>query len=175
MTQLQSIIGDYSVFLKDIISQVEHAGFDLADFTQLDHMCYRTVSDANYIDKKTQLLKVGTLLSETIVKGRSISTIRLAEPVVSGDWRVDCIELPAPKPDSRYTEGLEHVEFVLYDPIDVFLQKYPDKEFGLRAKDRGVNPEVSYSLGKYAVKFHILSLQTATYLEKKLGISEVSD
>jgi hypothetical protein len=34
MTQLQSIIGDYSVFLKDIISQVENAGFDTADFTQ---------------------------------------------------------------------------------------------------------------------------------------------
>lgn len=175
MTQLQAIVGDYSVFLKDIISQVENAGFDTADFTQLDHMCYRTVSNANYIEKKTQLLMVGTLLTETIVKGRPISTIRLAEPVVSGNWRVDCIELPAPKPDSRYTEGLEHVEFVLYDPIAVFLQKHPDKEFGLRAKDRGVNPDVSYSLGKYAVKFHILSLQTATYLEKKLGITEVSD
>lgn len=44
MDKLQAIIGDYQTFLTQMLKEITEAGFDMADFTQMDHMCYRTLS-----------------------------------------------------------------------------------------------------------------------------------
>jgi len=175
MSALKNIIGDHEVFLNDIISRISDEGFDMADFSQMDHMCYRTISLDNYRQKKQELGSVAKLLGETMVNNRPISTFRLFEPVIHGDWRIDAIELPAPKDGKDVAEGLEHVELVLYDDIPTFLEKYDGKPFELRASDRGINPEIGLQLGEYSVKFHLLSLPTVLYLENKLGIDNVQD
>ena len=169
------VLGDYDSFLKDIIQRVEDAGFDMRDFAQVDHMCYRTVSEENYQNKKQELESIASLIGTNIVNGREIAAFRLNEPVYSGDWRVDIIELPAPKPGSDFPEGLEHIELVIYDDIPKFLKKYDGMDFELRAADRGINPEIGLKLGEYQVKFHLLSLGTVVYLEDKLGITSVKD
>lgn len=173
--RLQDIIGDYTSFLGDVLARTKAEGFDLSDFVQIDHMCYRTTSLENYEQKKAELAEVATLLGETMVNGRPISTFRLTEPVRHGNWRVDAIELPAPKAGSDHIEGLEHIEFVLYDDIPTFLKKYDGKPFELRAADRGINPEVGLKLGDLTIKFHLLNLPTVVYLEHKLGITDVKD
>ncbi len=175
MAELKEIIGDYPAFLDDILGRVTTEGFDLADFVQIDHMCYRTTSAENYEDKKAELASVAKLLGETIINGRPISTFRLTEPVMRPPWRIDAIELPAPKAGSDYQEGLEHVEFVLYDDFPTFLKKYEGKPFEMRAADRGINPEISLQLGELSVKFHLLNLPTVVYLEHKLGMDDISD
>lgn len=175
MTQLNHIIGDYTAFLDEILSRVEAEGFDFSDFIQIDHMCYRTVSQANYADKKAELASVAKLLGETMVNGRPISTFRLNTPVVHGAWRIDAIELPAPKANSQHAEGLEHIEFVIYDDIPTFLERYQGKPFELRAADRGINPEIGLQLDGLCVKFHLLNLPTVVYLEHKLDIRDVRD
>lgn len=175
MTELKQIIGDYGPFLDDILHRVVAEGFDLADFVQIDHMCYRTTSIENYEQKKSELASVAKLLGETRVNGRPISTFRLTEPVLHAPWRIDAIELPAPKAGSRHREGLEHIEFVLYDDIPTFLTKYAGKPFDMRAADRGINPEIGLQLGDLSVKFHLLNLPTVVYLEHKLGIDDVRD
>ena len=175
MSELTAVIGDYPTFLDDILARVEHAGFDMSDFSQLDHMCYRTVSLEQYDQKKTELRKVGRLLTETVINDRPIATFRLHRPVFHGKWRIDAIELPAPKAGAAYGEGLEHIELVLYDDIPTFLHKYEGKPFEMKAANRGINPEVGLKLGEYTVKFHLLSLTTVTYLEQKLGITSVKD
>lgn len=81
--------------------------------------------------------------------------------------------MPAPKPGYETREGLEHVELVLFDDMQDFLQKYSDKSFNTDAVDRGVSPEVSFRLPTYGVKFHLLNLPTVVYLERKLGITDV--
>lgn len=175
MNNLRTIVGNYESFLGDILDRVVKEGFDLGDFIQIDHICYRTVSVENYRQKKANLGDVAILLGETTVNNRPISTFRLHEPIRHGAWRIDAIELPAPKEGSRFKEGLEHIEFVLFDDITAFLEKYRDKSFKLQAADRGINPEVGFQLGEYQVKFHLLNLPTVVYLEKKLGIDEVKD
>ena len=97
MPELENIIGDYPNFLDDILGRVEREGFNLADFSQIDHMCYRTTSVENYNEKKSELTLVARLLGETTVNGRPISTFRLNEPAIHTPWRIDAIELPAPK------------------------------------------------------------------------------
>ncbi|MEX0649805.1 MAG: VOC family protein [Candidatus Andersenbacteria bacterium] len=173
MVSLKDTIGDYQVFLNEVLDQVTEEGFDLADFVQLDHICYRTVSLENYYVKKNELTTFAELLGETIVSERPISAFRLHDPIIHDRWRIDTIELPAPKVGSEYPEGLEHVEFVLYDNIKTFLSRYSHKQFDLKAADRGINPEVGLSLEKHSVKFHLLNLPTVIYLEHKLGITEV--
>lgn len=175
MTELTQIIGDYPAFLDDILERVKTEGFDLADFVQIDHMCYRTTSTENYEDKKSELTSVAKLLGETLINGRPISTFRLNEPVIHSPWRIDAIELPAPKAGSEHQEGLEHVEFVLFDDIPTFLKKYEGKPFEMRAADRGINPEIGIQLGELSVKFHLLNLPTVVYLEHKLGMDDIRD
>ena len=175
MSELENIIGDFSAFLEDILGRVSERGFDTKDFIQIDHMCYRTTSMENYLQKKQELDNVATLLGETMINGRPICTFRLLEPVTHGQWRIDAIELPAPKPGKDVVEGLEHIEFVIYDDIPTFLKKYDGQPFEMRAADRGINPEIGLSLGNYGVKFHLLNLPTVVYLENKLGVTEVHD
>jgi len=147
----------------------------LTDFVQIDHMFYRTTSTENYVDKKAELESVARLLGETIVNGRPISTFRLKEPVIHTPWRIDAIELPAPKAGSEHQEGLEHIEFVLFDDIPTFLKKYEGKPFEMRAAKRGINPEIGLQLDELSVKFHLLSLPTVVYLEHKLGMDNIKD
>jgi predicted metalloenzyme YecM len=175
MAELEKIIGDYSTFLDDVLSRVTDEGFDLSDFVQIDHMCYRTTSAENYADKKAELATVAKLLGEAMINERPISTFRLDEPVIHSPWRIDAIELPAPKPANEHQEGLEHVEFVLYDDFPTFLKKYEGKPYETRAADRGINPEIGLRLGEFSVKFHLLNLPTVVMLEHKLGMDDIRD
>lgn len=175
MNKLETIVGDYTKFLDDILKRVAAEGFDFSDFVQIDHMCYRATSAENYADKKASLSTVGDLIGETLINGRPISTFRLKEPVIHASWRIDAVELPAPKPGSATKEGLEHVEFVIYDDIPTFLKKYEGKPFEMRAADRGINPEIGLKLDELSVKFHLLNLSTVVYLEKQLGLHDISD
>jgi predicted metalloenzyme YecM len=175
MADLQAVIGDYPTFLTAIIDRVEAEGFDLADFVQIDHMCYRTTSRDNYEHKKQEFGSIGQLLGETMVNDRPIATFRLNEPVRHGKWRIDALELPAPKAGADHHEGLEHIEFVLYDDIPTFLAKYRGHAFKMLAADRGINPKIGLQLGDYSVKFHLLNLPTVVYLENKLGMHDIRD
>lgn len=172
---LVNSIGDYKSFLEDVFSEVKKAGFDFGDFVQLDHICYRTDSLENYEAKKKDFSSIGTLLTETQISGRPIATFRLFQPIRYGSWRIDAIELPAPKSDNTYPEGLEHVEFVLFDDFETFLKKYSAHNFDLKSMHRGINPEIALALGRYSVKFHLLGLLAVVYLEHKLGIEKVSN
>lgn len=80
MDTLQSIVGDYKGFLKQLLQELVEAGFDLQDFVQLDHMCYRTPSLEQYHEKKQQLAQVGKLLDEAQINGRPIAVFRLDNP-----------------------------------------------------------------------------------------------
>lgn len=175
MSALEQVIGDYTSFLDDILGRVKDEGFDLADFVQIDHLCYRTTSTENYAEKKVALATVGKLLGETLINGRPISIFRLNVPILHTPWRIDAIELPAPKAGKDHAEGLEHIEFVLYDDISTFLKKYDGKPFEMRAADRGINPEIGLQLGELSVKFHLLNLPTVVYLEHKLGMDDIRD
>jgi uncharacterized protein len=175
MDELQRILGDYRVFLKNILQETQEAGFDLSDFVQLDHMAYRVPSLERYDQKKGELAAVSALVGESPVNGRPIAVFRLHDPVQYEQWRIDAVEVLAPKAGTLPAEGLEHIELVLYDDKDVFLQKYADKQFDLKAADRGVNPEIKFQLPHYTVKFHLLNLPTAVYLQRKLGMDEVRD
>lgn len=95
MNELSHIIGDYEAFLKQLLQEVEAAGFDFSDFVQMDHICYRVPTVEQYHAKKKELLTVGRLVGEAQVNGRPIATLRFNNAVHFDGWRIDAIELPA--------------------------------------------------------------------------------
>lgn len=173
--QAYEVLGDYDAFSYEVLFQLAKSGISLRDLAFADHVCYRTTSLENYAEMQQRIGQFATLLGETEVNGRPISTFRLHEPLYTTVWRVDAVELPAPKPGSEYTEGLEHMEFVLFDDLPTFMKRYSHLDFETRAIDRGINPELGLRLGEVSVKFHMLSLPTAVYLEDKLNIRTVAD
>jgi len=185
MNKLETIIGDYSGFLNDVLTRTANEGFDFGDFVQIDHLDYRTISLENYEEKKSQLQEVAELKNESIINGRPISTYLLnetiAHPHIESDssrldpWQVDVVELIAPKDGSDFPEGPNHVEYVLRRGIPEFLEKYKGKPFEMRAADRGINPEVGLPLGNLMMKVHNLSLLTVVDLQRRLGFDEISD
>jgi predicted metalloenzyme YecM len=172
MNPLQQIIGNYEEFIKDIISEVKGSGFDLVDFVQLDVLCYQASSLEEYENKKASLNKIGALLSEVQMSGRPICTVRLRNPILTQDWRIDVVEVVAPKTNDDKLTGLEHIQFVLFDSLQTFMERYPTKQFDIRAVERGINPMITFKFeGGRKVKFHIVSLPAAIYLEQKLGLA----
>ena len=81
---------------------------------EIDHVCYRCETVAEYLDFKSRLMPFGSALEEGMIGGRPILTFLLTEPIVFKDhWRIRCLEIPCPKPGRHYARGLEHAEVVL--------------------------------------------------------------
>jgi predicted metalloenzyme YecM len=175
MTKLHEVLDDVDIFVATVLREVSQAGYDLDDFVQIDHVCYRVPSLERYSEKKAEFALVGKLISEKRVNGRDIATFRLKEPIRHGHWRIDCLELPEPKEGSRYVEGLEHAEFVIYDDFETFTKKYPNDNYEFKAATRSMNPDIGLDLQSCSVKFHLYSLAAAVHIEDVLAVKEVKD
>ena len=55
MNNLQTVIGDYPSFLKQIVEEIVEEGFDLSDFVQMDHLNLPTVV---YLERKLGITDV---------------------------------------------------------------------------------------------------------------------
>ena len=75
---------------------------------------------------------------------RPISVFQLHEPLVIGDYRINAIEIPCPKPGKRHPHGLEHAEFVIKSgALAEFVAEHSAITFDRKAMNKAVNPDVS--------------------------------
>lgn len=121
-----------------------------------DHVCYRVETPERYEALKASWLSsLGMLVAETPVNGRPISIIRMKEPFTFLSSRIECLELPAPKPGSPYPEGWEHAEFVTGEKLETFIARYPRVAFEKKSLGKEINPEIALPVpGGYQLKFH---------------------
>lgn len=109
------------LFISKVQAKVTKLGIDTSKF-QIDHICYRTSTQEEYVARKRELEDVGELLIESIVGGRMIATYRLKTPIVCLDGStINVVELPSPKVGSEYVSGLEHCEFVITGALEEFV------------------------------------------------------
>jgi uncharacterized protein len=163
-------------FLKQTVNDLTSMGL-LSFASQIDHVCYRVASLERYEECKNQFVKMGTLLAETSVNGRPIATYRLKNPLQAmGEYEkkfeVFVVEIPAPKPNTHYPEGFEHVEIVVADlsKMEALLkQKSIIFEFSEAKNDvlQIAMAEIKVKLNKASVKFHLLSLENIIAQEIK--------
>lgn len=163
---LYDVIGDYASFYKTLTEKVNKLGIDTSRLS-IDHFCYRTSSVKTYQQKKKELFKLSKRFIENIHHNRPISKFILKKPLVVNGQKVWIIELPAPKKNVNYKDGLEHFEFVLGKKFEPFKKKYENLWDG--QDDSGkFNQPVFIKFNEGAVKFHERPIDEVVKLEGKV-------
>jgi len=150
---LQDVIGDYKHLIDVLKKKLIQLGLQEVTVLEMDHICYRCETIDVYIGIRDILQnQFGILLVEGMIGGRPISIIELHEPIVHNGFSVSCLEIPCPKPGTRYTNSLEHGEIVigsLGDSISnnknlkEFVARHKDLNFDTRSLNKHLNADVS--------------------------------
>ncbi|MBN3069444.1 VOC family protein [Pectobacterium brasiliense] len=158
------------------LARFEQALQELADVLQLDlgafhadHISLRCHQNTTAESWKAALLKVGSLLSENQINGRTICLFILDNAITVGPWQITCVELPWPGKKHYPHEGWEHVELVLSGEAETLHQRALAclSDDALRTpgiklkfsspqgeKERIPNPTLAVTNGKVTIKFH---------------------
>ena len=163
---LNDIITDPHVYLEKLFSKIANIGLNVDD-CYLDHICYRVATETEYQAKKIELLDHGSLLIESMVNGRMISTYKLHSPIHFKDRVIDVLELPAPKMGANYQSGLEHVEFVTKGPLKNIVEKYPSLKFETFGIDKAINADITLKFDGECIRFHNQTLEDVIAAELK--------
>ena len=166
MNSIHKLLGDPSAFLKQVFENLKTDGFEVKDCF-LDHICYRTESGEHYNSLKNNLSEKNLLLVESEINGRNISVFKLKHPIEFEDRKIPLLELPSPKPGSFYPKGWEHVEFVLNENLDAFLEKHPQIRFDKKGFSKKLNRDLRRKYEGMSVKFHEQSLEEVIRMEMK--------
>lgn len=168
---IKDTLGNYTELLDEVISNLEQV--NLASPYICDHICYRAETYESYAKLKPIISNFSEDMGETIVSKRPISIFKLNGPIQYKGLSIDCIELAAPKEKNTYSEGWEHVEFVVKD-INDFINDNKDLNLDLKSINRKVNPEIGLKISeKFQIKFHPLHILDVLKREKELGIESV--
>lgn len=151
---IKKIIGDYELFLDKIFLNMKDVGFDLADFSELDHIAFRTETLERYEEVKRLVIPFADSWTESIFNTRLIAVLKMKAPFQRNGFIVPVLELLAPKEGKPFKEGLEHAEFVINMSFDDFFKKYQKIKFNFAYFDREVNRELLLSFSDCGVKFH---------------------
>jgi len=165
MDTIKNTIGDYKKFLDDVYTNIKGVGIDVSDFP-IDHIAYRTTTKERYEAIRDELQKFGTILSEIIIRERPVAIFKLNDPLEYKGMKIPFFEILAPaQGDTFYTEGLEHAEFVVSNPLSEMTKKYPSIDFYFH--DNEINPELILKFPIQAnVKFHELPIDEVIKLQE---------
>jgi len=87
---------------------------DLADKALVcDHVALRVNSIASADALRYAFSRVGKIISDNIINGRTILIIELDIPLTLGQFSIACVELPYPSDKVYPQEGWEHIELVI--------------------------------------------------------------
>lgn len=159
---------DPTDLLRRLFAALQWDGVDVSGF-ELDHVCYRVADMGRYEALRTMLAEYGTLLGEHWIGGRPIATFKLNEPFLFEGRSIAVIELPVPKPGSKYDEGFEHAEFVVDEEPLVFAERYPELKWDLSGASKPINADVRLNYDGFSVKFHQRALADVIADEERDG------
>src|SRR6266567_732214 len=88
---IKTIIGDYNSFLDKIFLNMKNAGFEDGEFSQLDHLAYRTQSNERYEELKKELATFACDFKEVFYNGRNITIYKLKDPLNISNGRLNVL------------------------------------------------------------------------------------
>ena len=165
---IQEFKQDAAKFAATLISELEKCGIQYGQhYSKVDHVCYRVASLESYEMWKSLLAPYGEILSEAMVNGRPIATLKFADPIVVSDSvAIALLELPAPKPTIAYDEGFEHIECVVEQDLSAFQRQFASLNFHTGNIDAAINADICFKLSGSVVKFHNQCLSEIIQQEK---------
>lgn len=153
-------------FLNKIFQEIETSNLLLEPHWMIDHLCFRVETQAEYDLYKKYFSEFSSLLIESPVNGRQISTYKLKEPIYFKNYQIGLVELPAPKSSKKVSTGFEHFEVVCdlsFSEIEEMSRNCDVDKSGL---SKIFNKEFEVKFKSGSVKFHHLSLESVIYLER---------
>jgi predicted metalloenzyme YecM len=157
-------------FLKKLFGELSVAKIEIKSHWDIDHLCYRSDTEENYSLLKKSFSTFSELLIESMVGGRLIATYKLNRPVKFNDFRIDVVELPAPKKGKTVALGFEHIEVVCDIPFSEINEKYDHLNLDLGGLKKNFNREFEIILGPRNLKFHHSSLASVINIEKNTKV-----
>ncbi len=160
MTSFEDIFKKKAIyFLENIFESAGQNNIEINELF-LDHICYRVETLKEFQEARLNLSKIGSILIESIVGGRKITTFKLHNGISFLGRDVFIIELPEPKRGSYYKTGFEHAEFVISESFKNFANKYSHVEFDWNGAGKDHNPELRIRFNNgLSIKFHHKSLE----------------
>lgn len=163
---MDNLIGNYSQFIAQASDNLAQLGIARNEVAMMDHVCYRVETVDRYEELKAALQVYTTLIGENMVNGRPIATFELNTYMEAAGWTVPFLELPAPKQDSPYVEGLEHVEFVVIGSLNKFILRHSAALNISQLSQKIVNPDVKALNSGVTIKFHEQQLGAVVRIER---------
>ena len=127
---------------------------DLADKALVcNHVALRVNSIASADALRDTFSRVGKIISDNIINGRTILIIELDTPLTLGQFSIACVELPYPSDKVYPQEGWEHIELVIdskakdCDTLSQDLLALCPKLSALLPSEQAAEPVPSSSLG----------------------------
>ncbi len=135
----------------------------------------------------TQWQERGEIISDSIINGRPIYIIALDKPLLLGNWKIDCVELPFPG-KAYPKQGWEHIELVLpgnaatMAELEQALHKINPAIDEVLATDSAIkvkhsapqatgesiaNPSIAFKLDNICIKVHGADIKSVVASEKK--------
>ncbi|MFG7351763.1 VOC family protein [Shewanella oncorhynchi] len=108
----EQLIQSWPAFEAQILALLET--LDLADKALVcDHVALRVNSIASADALRDAFSRIGKIISDNIINGRTILIIELDTPLTLGQFSIACVELPYPSDKVYPQEGWEHIELVI--------------------------------------------------------------
>lgn len=160
-------------FLTDLFDKLSTEGVSLDDRWDIDHICYRVETEKSYDICKKYLLKNSSLICESEIAGRPISTFRLSSPICWKGRKIDLLELPSPKSEKPYIDGFEHIEVVTDLSFSEIWERFSNGRGENLRTIKPFNAECSIQYSSGTIKFHHLSLDSVIRLESNPQVMKI--
>jgi len=148
----EQLTQSWPAFEAQILALLETLG--LADKALVcDHVALRVNSIASADALRDTFSRVGKIISDNIINGRTILIIELDTPLTLGQFSIACVELPYPSDKVYPQEGWEHIELVIdskakdCDTLSQDLLALCPKLSALLPSELAAEPVPSSSLG----------------------------
>lgn len=153
-----SILNQYKTFLDNFFVVFDRLGVETGSFA-IDHVAYQAASTEDYEKLKPLFVKLGSMVSESVVGGRRVGIVKLDSPLKYGKYTISAVELIEPKKGQVCESDWQHVEFVIDVPLQEFANKHSSVDWDLAAIDRDEFPKVQHNFPNgFGVKFHTESV-----------------
>lgn len=164
------VLGNIEGFLGRVMGNLGRVGIEVEGY-ELDHLGYRAVTGESYEQKVEELEGLGARIHRKIIRERPVDIYRLTRPIEYGERKIQFLELMAPAVGDKFSEGLEHAEFVVEDmSLQELIERYSNLKWSINGIDREIGPEVIvYFEDGTSAKFHTMSIEKIVELEE--GIS----
>jgi uncharacterized protein len=165
--KLDEFIDQAHLFLENIFQKMEAKNIFLKEHWNVDHLCFRVSSIEKYEKYKQIFSSWSQLLIESEINGRMIASYKLNAPILFKHFKIEVVELPAPKPGRKTPDGFEHIEVVCDLSFSEIKKLYPFCDFDESGLNKSFNQDIKVQLNGFALKFHHMSLESVIAIEKK--------